>query len=90
MFFYLLPQQNITAIVFYKQKESDNEKSKTEWQTTLNRLRKVGFEIGDYTIIVVSEGALVIQKEENAECLVFNVDFLFPSKFAKNCRRMTG
>jgi len=33
-----------------------------------NWLRKAGFEIGDYTTILVSEGVLVIRKEENSEC----------------------
>ena len=32
-----------------------------------NWLRKAGFEIGDYTTILVSEGVLVIRKEENPE-----------------------
>jgi hypothetical protein len=32
-----------------------------------NWLRKAGFEIGDYTTILVSEGVLVIRKEENTD-----------------------
>ena len=32
-----------------------------------NWLRQAGFEIGDYATILVSEGVLVIRKEENTD-----------------------
>jgi hypothetical protein len=50
-----------------KKATKKNQSQKQSGKTTLNWLRKAGFEIGDYTTILVSEGVLVIWKEENTD-----------------------
>ena len=48
-------------------KKKQSQKQKQSGKTALNWLRKAGFEIGDYTTILVSDGVLVIRKEENSD-----------------------